>query len=209
MLKLVVLVLLFYYIFLNKRKIEGFMYSEQIISEYDGNSYEVLNIYGGKKKAAGKLGMLNLYILSLIKFMKQKYIVEKQGTVENQNFTRRLLIRYNPDAIAENFVKSGEIINTSFVQNKGEEIRFCLREKESGESNIHNNDILQFVALHELTHIGSLEYGHDDIFWKEFKFILINAEEARIYKPFDYGVNNQNYCGLAITYNPYFDNTIK
>ena len=51
----------------------------------------------------------------------------------------------------------------------------------------------------------SLSIGHDDEFWENFKFLLDNAVEMNIYKPIDYKSQPQDYCGLTITDNPYYD----
>jgi hypothetical protein len=47
--------------------------------------------------------------------------------------------------------------------------------------------------------------GHDKDFWDNFKFILDNAVEIKIYDPVNYRANPQNYCGMNITDNPYYD----
>ena len=62
-----------------------------------------------------------------------------------------------------------------------------------------------FVALHELTHIGTKDIGHTPQYWKNFKFILENAVMQGIYDPIDYKKEPQNYCGMTITDNPYYD----
>ena len=62
-----------------------------------------------------------------------------------------------------------------------------------------------FVALHELTHVGTKEIGHPKQYWINFKYILEKAEEIGIYKPVDYDKNPKKYCGMTISDNPYFD----
>ena len=62
-----------------------------------------------------------------------------------------------------------------------------------------------FVAIHELSHVMSIDIGHGDEFWTNFKFLLENAEKAGIYKNIDYKETPQTYCGMEITDNPYFD----
>ena len=66
-----------------------------------------------------------------------------------------------------------------------------------------------FVAIHELAHIASETVGHNDEFWNNFKFLLDNAVEIKIYSPVDYKKNNIEYCGMKITDNPYYDMPIK
>jgi len=64
---------------------------------------------------------------------------------------------------------------------------------------------LIFVAIHELAHIMTKSIGHKQDFWKNFKFLLENAKEAKIYIPVDYKSKPQSYCGMTITDNPYYD----
>ena len=62
-----------------------------------------------------------------------------------------------------------------------------------------------FVALHEISHIATKSIGHKQEFWDNFKFILEEAVEIKIYKPVDYKKKPISYCSLNITDNPYFD----
>ena len=61
------------------------------------------------------------------------------------------------------------------------------------------------MAIHELAHIMSVTIGHNDEFWDNFKFLLDNAVNIKLYDPVDYKKNPENYCGLEITDNPYYD----
>ena len=47
--------------------------------------------------------------------------------------------------------------------------------------------------------------GHKQEFWLNFKYLLENAKKAKIYDPVDYKKDNQSYCGMTITDNPYYD----
>jgi hypothetical protein len=47
--------------------------------------------------------------------------------------------------------------------------------------------------------------GHKQEFWQNFKFVLENAKESGIYKPVDYKKSPEQYCGMTITDNPYYD----
>ena len=51
----------------------------------------------------------------------------------------------------------------------------------------------------------SSSVGHTDEFWENFKFLLDNAVEQKIYTPVDYKNDPQPYCGMDITDNPYYD----
>ena len=77
-------------------------------------------------------------------------------------------------------------------------------KKEKGGSLIDLNT-LTYVALHELAHVATLSVGHTPEFWKNFKFLLTQAKNINIYDPVNYKQNPQQYCGMKITDNPYFD----
>lgn len=98
--------------------------------------------------------------------------------------------------------------STSYTENKGEKLVLCLRNKEpdaGGKYELHDINTLMFVVLHELTHMMNDRWGHKLQYWKLFKFVLKNAEESGVYAPVDYRKENIRYCGMNITYNPYFD----
>ena len=59
--------------------------------------------------------------------------------------------------------------------------------------------------MHELAHIATKSVGHTPEFWKNFKFLLIQAKKIDVYEPIDYKNNPQTYCDMKITDNPYFD----
>ena len=50
-----------------------------------------------------------------------------------------------------------------------------------------------------------ISVGHTPEFWDNFKFLLIHAKEIGVYEPVDYKEKPQQYCGMPITDNPYFD----
>ena len=62
-----------------------------------------------------------------------------------------------------------------------------------------------FVGIHEISHVATKSVGHTDEFWKNFKFLLEQAVEIKIYTPVDYKKNPKRYCGMEITDNPYYD----
>ena len=93
---------------------------------------------------------------------------------------------------------------TAYSENKGEKIAFCMNKNKKSDTIIDYNTLM-FVALHEITHVGTESVGHDDTFWNNFKFILKEAVKHNIYKPVDYGKTPEEYCGMKLTDNPYFD----
>ena len=57
---------------------------------------------------------------------------------------------------------------------------------------------MTFVAIHELAHIMSKTYGHNEEFRKNFRWLLEQAEYAGIYTHEDYSLRPQEYCGILV-----------
>ena len=94
---------------------------------------------------------------------------------------------------------------TAYSENKGEKIAFCLNKEKHNNEELIDERTLTFVAIHELAHVASKSIGHKSEFWENFKFLLENAKEAGIHEPVDYSKKPQEYCGMQIHDNPYYD----
>jgi hypothetical protein len=122
-------------------------------------------------------------------------------TEPNNEITKRLVEGYNPKTIQETLPTSE---HTAYSENKGEKIAFCLNTRKGGNKLIDENTLM-FVALHELSHVGTVSIGHTPDFWRNFKWILEKATEIKIYRPVDYRKKPMGYCGMTISDNPYYD----
>lgn len=163
-----------------------------IISDIDGKHYCVrernkLNL------AADKLANANKNMQTLIEHCKNKY-------PDKENI-KRLVNGFNPKKIMETLPTSEY---TAYSENKGEKIAFCLNKRKNGTQLIDMNTLM-FVAIHELAHVATKSVGHTDEFWSNFKFLLQESKEIGIYNPVDYKSKPQEYCGMMITDNPYYD----
>ena len=164
-----------------------------IISTIDGNKYcvrdrEKLN------DAADLLANVTTRCKALVKYMKD--------THPNNDSVKRLVEGFNPTKISETLPTS-EL--TAYSENKGEKIAFCLNKSKNSNNKLIDLNTLTFVALHELSHIMTKSIGHKQEFWQEFKFLLENAKAAGLYAPVDYNKNPEDYCGMTLTDNPYYD----
>ena len=81
---------------------------------------------------------------------------------------------------------------------------FCLAEQKHSEQLIDDHT-LTFVYLHERSHVMSVSVGHNDEFWSNFKFLLQEAKKMGFHDPKNYKQDNQTYCGMTISDNPYYD----
>jgi len=83
--------------------------------------------------------------------------------------------------------------------NKGERIGICLRK---GNGTIENENTMFFVLMHELAHIMSRKYAHDEEFWSNFALLIEAATKVGIYKYRDYQSSPSSYCGHKISHTP-------
>ena len=199
------IIIIIIYIIINKPKEKKI---NEIIkcSNIDNRCYKIKRNYDPKtyNKAVNILAFLNKTNIKIINHMKNKYYYNKNNKYKKK-LTTNLINRYNTKSLREHSPKG--LRNLSYVFGKGKSIGYCLREKITGKNNLHKIDTILFVNLHELTHIASTENDprHEKNFWKNFKIILNEAEEAGVYTPIDYSKNSVDYCGMMVTYNPYFN----
>lgn len=123
-------------------------------------------------------------------------------TSNEYRFASRMRDRYDCSGLRENHPKSAQ--QTSYTRDKGRVVALCLRTPDG----YVEPGILKFVNLHEMSHIGTDEWGHTEAFWNNFKFMLHEASEFGMYRPVDYSVAPVVYCGLTVDYNPMYDTNL-
>ena len=183
---LFIIALVLFFIYFNFKN--SFLNITYVKSTIDGRSYLVRN-RDDKQKAADTLATLNKKLLQLI-----DYLVKKDGSNVD---IQRLKKNFDPDNISESTQYSKY---TSYSVNKGEKIVFCIRSKKTNE--LEKDNILMFVALHELGHLMTKSIGHTEEFWRNFKFLLQESINIGIYIKDDFNKNPVEYCGTNITDTP-------
>jgi hypothetical protein len=163
-----------------------------IISSVDGNKYCVRD-RTKVKDAVNLLAEVVNKMKRLVDYVYKTYPDDPSVIKLKQNF--------NPNKITETLPTS-EL--TAYSENKGEKMAFCLNKTKNTDTLIDLNT-LTFVAIHELAHTMTTSIGHKQEFWNNFKFLLENSVKIGIYKPVDYKKENQSYCGMTITDNPFYD----
>jgi len=113
----------------------------------------------------------------------RKYIINLQKNLNNNTI------------IKETF----DDTKTSYSLNKGEVLSFCLKSKNTKK--IHDINTLMYVAIHEIAHIASPEFGHDELFNKIFRFFIVESINIGIYKYVNYNLYPIEYCGMQINSN--------
>lgn len=86
---------------------------------------------------------------------------------------------------------------TSYSVNKGEEISFCLKSKKTNQ--LHDINLLMYVAIHELAHVACPEIGHGRLFMKIFKKLAEEAVKINIYNKVNYSDMPVEYCGMILS----------
>ena len=164
-----------------------------VVSSVDGNKYCVRD----RKEvnaAADILARTTEKCKKLVEYVFKKY-PEKDNVI-------RLHEGFNPKQIMETLPTSEY---TAYSENKGEKLAFCLNKKKKDNNDLIDDNTITFVAIHELAHIATKSIGHKSEFWENFKFLLNEAKEAGIHSPTDYKESPQEYCGMKIRDNPYYD----
>ncbi len=216
-----IVVILVYLFYIRRDVVEFFNNNTvKVCSKVNGGCYHVQTRYNPNTytSAADTLDTIHGKNMKFFKFLKNKYlnarypsnlsVIGLRNLKKKKKMVKNLISRYDPRTIVEHVPKSDR--NTSYVYAKGEKIGYCLRERKSGNNNIHPMETLYFVNLHELSHLADSDYnaGHNRKFWADFKFILKEAVEAGVYNPVDYSISPINYCGISIYYNPFYDNSL-
>jgi len=164
-----------------------------IISSVDGKKYCVRE-RNKLQQASNLLATVTGNMKELVSYMGEKY--------SQRDNVKRLVENFNPRKIHETLPTSEY---TAYSENKGEKLAFCLNSDKNNNEKLIDKNTLTFVAIHELSHLMTASIGHNDEFWRNFKFLLENAVKLNIYNPIDYKNTPQKYCGMNISDNPYYD----
>jgi len=166
-------------------------------SGVDKESYLVRNL-PDKQEAADRLARVRQKILILQKHLKQTHM--------EKPFVKQMIDNF--DCSADRFSESTPDAQfTSYSVNKGEKIFMCLRQRNEKEELVQENIIL-FVALHEMSHVGTVSVGHTPEFWNNFAWLLKQAEATKIYEYSNFAAHPVEYCGVHITDAPTYKETV-
>lgn len=155
-------------------------------SEY-GDEYCITDSNTNTANILSRLNSDIVYLLYCLKYGGGNYSTAQQKII------KRVLENYNPDNIVENPPYGKD---TSFTIGKGKVLALCVRSDNKSRP-VEYNTIL-YVCLHELSHLGVNETGHDEEFNEAFDFILSEAIKYGIYKYVDYSKTPAYYCNMVI-----------
>ena len=159
------------------------------VKAQDGHSYLVRKM-PDQEDAANLLSRIRKKLNSLCLYLRQNKAKDPRIS--------RLLSRFDSNKISESDPSSKY---TSYSVNKGEEIVFCLRSRDSNQKLVEDNTLV-FVALHELAHIMTISIGHTKEFWDNFRDLLKDAIKCGVYQYQNFRDRPVEYCGTQITDTP-------
>ena len=143
-------------------------------------------------------GSANLLAEIIVRIYKlRNYLKNNKDKYPNQIDCIDLLEKNLNEDRTQIYENSTSSDYTSYSVNKGEEVVFCLRSKKTNK--LHDINLMMYVAIHEMAHIGCFEIGHTKLFKEIFAFYLKIAIELDIYKYDNYDENPVEYCGMILS----------
>jgi hypothetical protein len=164
-------------------------------SSIDGQVYRVRDM-PDKKEAANLIAKVRLRMKKLYAHLSSTYPDKPQ--------VKNLLKRFEakPERLLES---TPDAEHTRYSVNKGEAVHLCLRQRQGGDESLVNENVMVFVALHEMAHMITDSVGHEPEFWNNFGWLLKQAESTGVYQHQDFKAHPVRYCGTNITDAPRYD----
>jgi hypothetical protein len=164
-------------------------------SSIDGFTYKVRDM-PDKQQAAD--------IMARVRIKMNKLKLHLETTFPDKPQVKQLMRNFEAQAHRfEEATPDAEF--TSYSVNKGESVFFCLRQREGRDESLVQEDIITFVAIHEMGHMITKTIGHGPDFWNNFAWLLQEAERVGIYQHRDFRAHPVSYCGMKITDQPTYD----
>lgn len=167
----------------------------QVRSTVDGQLYNVRDM-PDKQQAADLLAKVRLKLKNFSTHLESSYPDKPQVKRLQQRF------KASPERILES---TPDAEHTSYSVNKGEKVHLCLRQRQGADEQLVSENIMIFVALHEMAHVVTDSVGHEPEFWNNFGWLLKEAEKTGTYQYTDFKAHPVRYCGTKITDAPRYD----
>lgn len=167
----------------------------QVRSPIDGQVYNVRDL--PDKQAAADL-------LARVRLLMKKLYLHLESSFPDKPQVQRLVQNFKPDP--ERLLESTpDEEHTSFSVNKGQKVHLCLRQRSGANESLVDENVMIFVAIHEMAHMITASIGHEPEFWNNFGWLLREAERTGVYKYQDFKSQPVSYCGVQITDQPKYD----
>eukprot|EP01135_Chromosphaera_perkinsii_P010850 Nk52_evm7s2256 gene=Nk52_evmTU7s2256 len=155
-----------------------------LVKASNGKSYYVLKGQKDPEKAANVLARQEQLVEKLFKLLPPE-----------EDWVKRMKDNWNPRGIRES-TPYNPFGLTSYIENK-KHANLCLRDKRTGE--IHSNEnMMNLVLLHELTHLSTVTYGHNAEFKTNFQKVMAVAEGHGLVENTNFAAQKECFCGMLI-----------
>jgi hypothetical protein len=180
----IVIIFIYFFLFINRNNL--------IYVESNTGTKFLVHKDNLKNEKANLLGKIveNMFILKnhMVKNINKFPLYEPYIEQLKNNLSETNTVVYETDPSSQ---------LTSYSVNKGEELSFCLKSKKTNQ--LHDLNLLMYVAIHEMAHIACPEIGHGKLFQKIFKKLAEEAVKINIYKKVNYSDNPVEYCGMILS----------
>jgi hypothetical protein len=168
-----------------------------VISSVDGKSYRVRDM-PDKQEAAD--------LVARVRMNMKKLYIHLETAYPDKHQVKRLKERFIPDP--QRLLESTpDAQHTSYSVNKGEAVHLCLRQRQGPNETLVQDNVMIFVAIHEMAHMITDSIGHEPEFWNNFGWLLKESEKIGVYRYQDFKEHPVSYCGTKITDQPRYDPT--
>ena len=118
---------------------------------------------------------------------------------ENQYPTLKnsTLLKQNWEKVGVN--ETSYLDHVAYVIDKNKKFYLCI---STPDGSAEDKNTMRYVVFHELAHMMSTSYGHNQEFFDHFLAILRVGVHLGIYAPVNYTKNPVMYCGTKITNSP-------
>lgn len=179
----IIIIIIYIFLFLNNNNVV-------YVESNSGTKFLIQKDDKNKEKA----NLLSTIVENMYK-LKNHLVKNINNMSEYKQYINQLNNNFNESTVIYETDPNTDL--TSYSVNKGEEMSFCLKSKKTGE--LHDINLLMYVAIHEMAHIGCPEIGHGELFKKIFKKFTEEAINIGIYNKIDYNEKPVEYCGMILS----------
>lgn len=193
---IVIIILILYFIWISYFKYDENVY---VVSDVDKNTYLIRRGQNKSeeflKNSANTLANINKRVLTLINKLDDK----SKANPDKYYFVKHLKKRYNASKLSE---AAYDPKYTTYTINK-DEMHVCLRTRDMNE-NLYDINLLMYVILHELAHMGNYDnndepiIGHGDEFKNIFNILVTESIQMNLYVYQNYREKPVEYCGIIL-----------
>lgn len=124
----------------------------------------------------------------------------KESSYNNDKGVKRLFNNWSGIIKEKELHIRQEIL--AYNTNKGDKINICLTDPNTKKTIVDVNSMF-FVFLHELAHVMTNDYSHNEEFWKNFRFLIKFSIDNNLYTYVNYNKKPTLFCGHEINHTPY------